>query len=805
MTVNNESILPISIHDEVKSSFLDYAMSVIVSRALPDVRDGLKPVHRRILYAMSEMGLSSDRAHRKAARIVGEVLGKFHPHGDLAVYDALVRLAQEFSTRYPLVDGHGNFGSVDGDPAAAMRYTEARMSKIAVEMLTDIKKDTVDFRPNFDESMEEPWVLPSRFPNLLVNGSAGIAVGMATNIPPHNLGEVIDSIVYLIDHPDADIQTLMGFVQGPDFPTGGVILGREGIRTAYSNGRGIIKVRGKVTIENKDPKNVKVVITEIPYQQNKARLVEKIADLVKEKKMEGISDLRDESNRLGIRVVLDVRRDYDPNVIINQMFRYTPLQQSYGINILALVNGKPQVLNLKDMAVHYLDHQKEIITRRSAYDLKRAKERLHIVEGLQIALSNLDEVISIIRNSADVGSARDNLIQRFSLSEKQAQAILDMRLQRLTALERDKLYEEGSELKGIIDYLEKVLADEKLVLGIIKEELTIIKNKHADKRRTQIVDEETEIMEKDLVLEEDVVITLTHHGFIKRIPLDTYRIQRRGGKGIAGTITRENDFVVQMYISSTHSNLLCFSNMGRVYLKKVHEIPEIRRQSRGTPIINLLPLQKEEYITTVLPIIDFQREQFLLMVTSHGYIKKTPLKAFGNVRKTGVTALTLSDEDELIGVLLTSGTEQVILGAGNARFIRFSQEEIRPMGRSARGVRGMRLSPPARLIGVDIAQEDQDILMVTSKGYGKRISLRDLRGQKRGGKGLLGLKTDLKRGELCSFKLFNEDEDVMIITAKGIILRQKAGEVPRHSRYSRGVTLIKVAKDDRVAILAGVE
>ncbi len=802
---NRDNITPVNIHDEVKRSFMDYAMSVIVSRALPDVKDGLKPVHRRILYAMSDMGLTPDKPHRKSARIVGEVLGKYHPHGDLSVYDALVRLAQDFSSRYPLVDGHGNFGSLDGDSAAAMRYTEARMAPIAVEMLKNIKKDTVDFRPNFDESLQEPVVLPSRFPNLLVNGSSGIAVGMATNIPPHNLGEVIDAICYFIDYPDAHIYELMHHIKGPDFPTGSNIVGKEGISSAYLQGRGILKIQGKVIVESNAKGRDLIVIQEVPYMQNKAKLVEKIADLIKDKKIEGISDLRDESNRLGVRGVLEIRSGFNPNIIINQLYKFTPLEQSFGIILLALVNGEPRILNLKEILYYYVEHQKDIIMRRTKFDLKKAEERLHVVEGLITALSHLDEVIKIIRGSKDVASARQSLTNAFKLSEVQAQAILDMRLQKLTALEREKLDEEYKNLKEDIAYYQRLIADEKLILEVIKTELKEIKAKHSDERRTQIVEKAEEINEIDLIKEEEVVVTQTQRGYVKRMPLDTYKSQRRGGKGIIGTKMQENDYVKEMHICSTHSNLLCFTNKGRVYQVKTYEIPEARRQSRGTAMVNLLPFQAGEYITTIMPIQDFQKEKYLLMVTARGSIKKTPLKAFDNARKSGIIALTLRENDELVNVLLTDGKEEVVIGSDTGHFIRFNQNEVRAMGRTAQGVKAMKLGSNNSVVGADTISEDKYILVVTEKGFGKRVALNQLRPQKRGGIGLIVLKTDTKRGKLSCFKLIAGEEEFMSGTAKGVMLRQKAKEVPIQKRYSRGVTLIKVGQKDYVRILACIE
>jgi len=799
-------VVPVYLHDEVKSSFLDYAMSVIVSRALPDVRDGLKPVHRRILYAMSDMGLTPDKPHRKSARIVGEVLGKYHPHGDVAVYEALVRLAQEFVSRYPLVNGHGNFGSVDGDPPAAMRYTEARMARIAVEMLTDINKNTVDFRPNFDESLEEPVVLPSRFPNLLVNGSSGIAVGMATNIPPHNLSEVIEGLNYLIDNPDAEINELMQYIKAPDFPTGGMIVGSEGIKNAYTTGRGIIKIKGRVHVEQKEKGKEHIVIKELPFQQNKTKLIEKIADLAREKKIDGITDLRDESDRDGIRVVLEVKKDFNAQVIVNQLFKFTPLQQTYGIILLALVNGQPRVLNLKELLEHYLEHQKEVIIRRTRFDLKKAEDRLHVVEGLRIALQYLDEVISIIRNSENVEAARSSLIGRFSLTETQAQAILDMRLQKLTALERDKLEEEHRELLKKIDYYQRVLSDEKMVLSIIKEEMNLIKEKHSDSRKTDIVEEEGDIDITDLINEEEVVVIFTQQGYIKRMPLSAYRNQRRGGRGAVGTVTRENDYVRHMHVVNTLSNLLCFSNKGKVYQLKTYEIPEVRRQARGSAMVSLLPLENDEHISVVMPVDDPDSKQYLFMVTSSGIVKKTPLEEFKSARKSGIIAIKLKQGEELIEVLLVREDNQLVLSNRSGNIICFEQGEIRPMGRTARGVKAMSLAEGDEIVGADVVDTNEYILVVTDKGYGKRVKVAELRPQKRGGKGIkiIGVEP-LRRGKVASFKLVNENEDFIISTANGIILRQKAQQVPRQGRYSKGVKLIKVEKNDRVVNLADIE
>jgi DNA gyrase subunit A len=801
-----ESIVPVNIYDEVKVSFLDYAMSVIVSRALPDVRDGLKPVHRRILYAMSEMGSTHEKPHRKSARIVGEVLGKYHPHGDVALYDTLVRMAQDFSTRYPLVDGHGNFGSQDGDSAAAMRYTEARLSSIAGELLTDLQKETVNYRPNFDESLEEPVVLPSRFPNLLANGSSGIAVGMATNIPPHNLVELIDAIKYLIKHPEAAISDLMQFIKGPDFPTGGIIVGHEGIYSAYKTGRGIIKVRGRVLIEKKEKARDQIIISEVPYQQNKARLVEKIADLVKERKIEGITDLRDESDRNGMRVVMEVKRDFQPEVIINQLYKYTPLQQTYGIIMLALVDNQPRVLTLKQILAYYLEHQKEIIRRRSEYDLKRAEERLHIVEGLLTALDALDEVIALIRASKDVQSAREGLMNLLAISEKQAQAILDMRLQRLTQLEISKLVEEKEQLLEKIAFLRRILEDESLVLSIISDELTAIQAKHGDERRTEIVADEGDVVITDLILQEDVVVTLTDRGYIKRLPLTTYRSQHRGGRGVVGIQTRENDRVEQCHVASTHDKMLCFSNRGKVYLLHVHEVPESGRQSRGTALVNLLPLEEKEIITATMPISEFSENFYLLMVTARGMIKKTSLHEYRNTRKTGLIALSLSDDDELMAVKLTDGHKEVIVGTSAGLFVRFPEEQVRPMGRAARGVKAVSLGAADKVVGADLVYGDLQLLLASSGGFGKRVSVSEFATHRRGGKGMIGMKTTKQSGPLAIFiVLSGSEEEFMIITAKGVVNRQKLEQVSLMGRYARGVTLIRLDQNDKVVNLIGLE
>lgn len=797
-------VVNINIQDEVQSSFIDYAMSVIVSRALPDVRDGLKPVHRRILYAMHELGITPDKPHRKSARVVGEVLGKYHPHGDMSVYEAMVRMAQDFSTRYLLVDGHGNFGSVDGDSAAAMRYTEVRMSKIAQEMLVDINKETVDYRPNFDESLEEPVVLPSRFPNLLVNGSSGIAVGMATNIPPHNLGEIIDGLVMLIDQPEAGIQELMDYIKGPDFPTGGEIIGIEGINRAYTGGRGIISTRAKTSIERVKGERFRITVTQLPYQVNKARLIEKIAQLVREKKIVGISELQDESDRTGMRIVMELRRDANPQVVLNKLYKYTQMEQSFGIILLALVKDQPRVLNLKEMLLEYIAHQKEIITRRTEYDLKRAEARAHILEGLRIALSNLDAVIKLIRNSSTVEMARQGLRKNFNLTEKQAQAILDMRLQKLTNLERKKLEEEYLALIQQIAYYKEILGNERMVYQIIKKELLEVKEKFADERRTVIIPGEQEFKAEDLIAQEDVVITLTHQDYIKRIPLDTYRSQRRGGRGITGMGTKEDDFVEQLFITTTLHNLLCISNRGKFYRLKVHEIPEAGRQARGTNLVNLLALAPGEFITTVITVRDLTRDSFLFFASRDGYVKRTKLECFNMSRKIGITALTLGEGDELIGAALTRGDQEIILGTAKGKSIRFTEKDVRPMGRTARGVKGLTLKKGDRLVGMELVCPERDILVVSEKGFGKRTPVEEYRAQKRGGKGVYTARITERTGPLVEFKGVLPGDDLMLITARGIVIRQGVEKISRMSRHTQGVILVKVGEDDRVVSIARV-
>jgi len=817
-----EKIRSIPLHEEVKNSFLDYAMSVIVSRALPDVRDGLKPVHRRILYAMQDLGLTPDKPHKKSARLVGEVLGKYHPHGDQAVYDAMVRLAQDFTTRYPMVDGQGNFGSMDGDSAAAMRYTEARLSRLAMEMLRDLDKETVDFRLNFDETLEEPTVLPSRFPNLLVNGSSGIAVGMATNIPPHNLSEVIDALNMVIENPEISIEELLTFIKGPDFPTGGEILGFNGIKEAYTTGRGTIKIRGKVVIEKTKEGRDRLLITEIPYQQNKAKLIEKIADLVREKKIEGLADLRDESDRDGVRIVIELRKGVSPKVILNRLYKFTPLQQSFGIILLALDDGRPKVLSLKELLSAYLEHQKVIVTRRSLFLLRKAEDRAHIVEGLRIALDHIDRIIDLIRSSADVNSARDGLIQEFKLSEKQAQAILDMRLQRLTALERRKLDEEYLSLKEEIAYLKALLSDEKLILGEIKRELQEIKKKFGDERRTKIVPDEGEIDVEDLIPQEKVVITLTNQGYMKRIPLSTYRSQHRGGRGMMAHGIREEDFVEHLFVSSARDLLLCFSNNGKVYPLKVYEIPEAGRQARGTAIINLLPLESGEYITAVFPLVEYGENDFIIMATRNGIVKKTRLREYAEARRSGLIALVLEKNDELISVKRVkmppeeleekdASTQQeetgenvdVLLATADGLLIRFSEEQLRPLGRTARGVKGISLSDGDSVVGMSlVSSDDVELLFVTEKGYGKRTKIEEFRSQNRGGKGTISIRTGKITGSLCGVHPVKKKEEFIIITARGNIIRGKISQVPVQGRYARGVTLIRLSPEDKVANIA---
>jgi DNA gyrase subunit A len=802
--MNNEgTILPVDIRNEMKRSYIDYAMSVIVGRALPDVRDGLKPVHRRILYSMYELGITPDKPHRKCARIVGDVLGKYHPHGDTAVYDALVRLAQDFSIRNILVDGHGNFGSVDGDDAAAMRYTEARMSKIATEMLREINKNTVDFVPNFDGEENEPVVLPSRFPNLLVNGSAGIAVGMATNIPPHNLGEVIDGVTMLIDNPEVTVLEMMTVVKGPDFPTAGIIMGTSGIREAYETGRGRIIVRAKTNIEEEKGRH-KIIVTEIPYQVNKARLVEKIADLVKDKRIVGISDLRDESDRDGMRIVIELKKDANANVILNQLYKHTQMQDTFGVIMLALVDNEPQVLNLKEVLVHYLNFQKEVIRRRTQFDLDKALARAHILEGFRIALDHIDQVITIIRSSRTTEDARNNLMSSFELSEKQAQAILDLRLQRLTGLEREKIEEEYNELVALIAHLREILEKEELVLKVIKEELLAIRAKYADERRTAIERNNDEIDYEDLIQEQEVVITLTGSGYIKRIAADTYSAQKRGGKGIQAMTTKEDDFVEHVFVTSTHSNLLFFTNRGRVYKLRAYEIPDAGRAAKGTNLVNLLPLTPDEKIQAVISIKDLTEEGYLVMATKQGIIKKTELREFSAIRKNGLIAITLKEGDELLKVKVTRGDADIVIVTQDGYAIMFSEKDVRPMGRTAAGVKAITLRDDDVAVSLDIAVEGEDLLVVSEYGFGKRTRLTEYGSQNRGGKGVKTYKVAEKTGKLVGARVVKEGDELMLINSSGVAIRMNVSGISVTSRSAMGVTLMRTAGEEQIVALAKI-
>ena len=805
--VNNVGRLtPIDLEDELKKSFISYAMAVIVTRALPDVRDGLKPVHRRILYSMMELGVTPDKPYRKSARIVGDCLGKYHPHGDSSVYDAMVRLAQDFSIRYTLVDGQGNFGSVDGDGAAAMRYTEARLTKLAMEMVSDIEKETVDFYPNFDETLMQPAVLPSRFPNLLVNGSNGIAVGMATNIPPHNLGEVVDGVVYMLDHPDCTTEDLMGFIKGPDFPTGGIILGKAGIHEAYATGRGRIITRARTEIEEMAGGRQRIVVTEIPYMVNKARLVEKMAELVHDKRLEGVSDIRDESDREGMRIVVELKRDVNAHVVLNTLYKHTQMQETFGVNMLALVDGEPKILSLRQCVHHYIDHQIDVITRRTRYDLDKAQARAHILEGLLIALDNIDAVIRLIRSSRTDAQAKEGLMEQFGLSEKQAVAILDMRMRRLTGLEREKLEAEYAQLEKQIEYFIQVLADESMVRGIIKEEILALKAKYADARRTQISQVDGEIDMLDLIQEEDMVVTLTHRGYVKRLPKDTYRAQRRGGKGIMGAAAREEDFVEQMYVTSTHDPLMFFTNRGRAYQMNCYEIPEAGRTARGTAIVNLLQLEGGERVNTMLPIPEEKVEgHYLVMVTRNGIIKRTALNEFTNMRRTGLIALILKEDDDLIAVRLTDGHREIFVGTRQGMSIRFSEEEVRCMGRAATGVKAIELAPGDAVVDAAVLEEDAQVLSVTENGYGKRTQLDEYRVQSRGGKGIKAMNLTDKTGPLARQLLVHEEEDVLILTDDGIIIRTPVSSISVLGRATQGVRVMRVAQDAKVVCVARAE
>ena len=802
--LEDQKMLQHEIHDEMKQSYIDYAMSVIVSRALPDVRDGLKPVHRRILYGMSELGVTPDKPHKKSARIVGEVMGKYHPHGDASIYDAMVRLAQPWNIRHQLVDGHGNFGSVDGDGAAAMRYTEARMTPLALQMLRDIDKETVDFIPNFDGEEKEPVVLPSRFPNLLVNGSNGIAVGMATSIPPHNLGETIDAAVKIIDEPECSIDDLCKIVKGPDFPTGAIIMGKNSAKQAYKTGQGKVVVRAVTEIEETNKGRQQIIVTEIPYQVNKARLIEKMADLVKEKRIEGISEIRDESNRKGMRIVIELKKDANAQIILNRLYKHTQMQESISMIMLAIVDGRPRILTLREILDEYLKHQKEVVTRRTIYDKKKAEARAHILEGYRIALDNIDEIIKIIRSSYN--DAKERLMERFGLSEIQAQAILDMQLRRLQGLEKEKIENEYQELLKKIAYYTQLLEDEHMLMGVVKTELLEIKNKWGDKRRTKIKADETEIDEEDLIEEENVCITLTHLGYIKRVPVDTYKSQRRGGKGVTGITTRENDFVKNLIMTSTHDYLMFFTNTGKAHKIKAYEIPEATRTAKGTPAVNFLNLMQRERITAVIPIKEFAEDKFLIAVTKQGTIKKTALSNFDTNRKTGLIAMNLKDGDELIGIKQTSGTNNVIIVTKNGKCICFSEDDVRPMGRIAGGVRAIKLEKDDEVVAMELVEPGQELLVVTKKGFGKRTKVEDYKIQVRGGKGLLTYdKAKFKKtGELVGAMAVDNDDEILLINSDGIIIRMAAKEISKLGRATQGVKIMNVGEEANIIALAKV-
>lgn len=804
-------VLPIEISEELKKSFIDYSMSVIVSRALPDVRDGLKPVHRRILFDMHELGMTPNKAYSKSARMVGDCMGKFHPHGDSSIYDAAVRMAQDFASRYPLIDGHGNFGSVDGDSAAAMRYTEMRMGPLANYMLADIDKDTVNFVPNYDEKEKEPVVLPAKVPNLLINGSSGIAVGMATNIPPHNLGEVIDGVICLIDGQDIEdphdrpgLKELMKYIKGPDFPTGGLIMGTEGIVSAFTTGRGSIKIRAKANIEKIEKSGkMQIVVTEIPYMVNKSRLIEKIAELVQEKKIEGITDLRDETTRKGMRIVIELRRDVTPQVILNQLYKHTQLEDTFGINMLALVDNTPKVLNLQEMVEYFIKHQKEVIVRRSRFELKKAEDEAHIVEGLRKALDYIDEVIEIIRSSKDDDIAKAKLIVRFDFSDRQAQAILDMRLKRLTGLEREKLDAQYQKLMDEIAYLTAVLNSDKMVREIIKTELKEIRGKFADERRSEITFDATKMAIEDLIDDEDVVITVTHRGYIKRLPLNTYHSQRRGGRGINGMSTGENDFVENLFIASTHHYILCFTSKGKVYRLRAHEIPEASRTAKGTAIVNLLSLAQDEKVTATIAVKEFNDDYHLLTATKNGIVKKTSLQNYDTNRRDGLIALTLDENDELIGVRLTKSEDDVVIATRKGLTIRFSEEDVRAMGRTARGVKGISLRKNDYVIAMDVVDktnQDLELLTMTENGYAKRSNIKDFRLQGRGGKGIIGHRVNSKTGPLAGIKVVTADQELMVITDEGIVIRQEVSGISVQGRSAQGVTAMRTGESKVVAI-----
>jgi DNA gyrase subunit A len=805
MTTIFEKIVPITLEEEMKSSYIDYAMSVIVARALPDVRDGLKPVHRRVLFGMHELGLAYNRPYKKSARIVGEVLGKYHPHGDTAVYDTMVRMVQDFSLRYPLVDGQGNFGSVDGDSPAAMRYTEARLARISEEMLRDLDKNTVDFGPNFDDSLQEPLVLPSYLPNLLVNGSSGIAVGMATNIPPHNLNEVIDGLVALIDNPKLTSADLMKYVKAPDFPTGGIIYGYEGVKEAYTTGRGRIILRAKANVETLKNDRENIVITEIPYQVNKSNLIEKIAELVREGKIDDISNIRDESDRDGMRIVIELKRDAQPTVVLNQLYKHTQMQVTFGVIMLALVHGVPKVLTLQEMMQHFLDHRMDVLIRRTKFELDAAEKRAHILEGYIIALDNIDEVIETIKKSRDVETAKNNLMKRFKLSEIQAKAILDMRLQRLTGLERKKIEDEYKETIKLIEKLRGILESEKKRKQIIKEELIALKERYGDDRRTEIIKDYKEFSLEDIIAEEDVVVTISHNGFIKRFPVSGYRKQARGGKGVTGVGTKEDDFIEHMFVASTHQYILFFTDKGRCYWLKVHEIPEGGRTARGRSIVNLLEKDKDENITAFVAVKEFRDDQYLIMVTEHGTVKKTVLSAYGNVRKGGINAINLVPGDKLIEVKMTDGNSDIVIGTRNGFAIRFHEKDVRDMGRTATGVRGIKLAKGDKVVGLLVIRHPQtSVLVVTEKGYGKRSDINDYRITKRGGKGVITVKTTDKVGKMIAMMEVVDKDELVIISTQGMVIRQSVKDIRVMGRNTQGVRVIRLNEGDTIADIARV-
>ena len=798
-SINNQKIVDVQLDGEMKKSYIDYAMSVIVSRALPDVRDGMKPVHRRILYDMYESGLLYESDFRKSAATVGDVLGKYHPHGDASVYDAMVRMAQDFSLRYPLVLGKGNFGSVDGDPPAAYRYTEAKMTKMAAEMLSDIGKETVDFVPNYDDKRKEPDVLPARFPNLLVNGSSGIAVGMATNIPPHNLGEVIDGIIAVIDDPYITTEELMGYIKGPDFPTGGIILGTSGIRSAYTTGRGRVIVRARAEIEDLENRS-RIIVTELPYQVNKLRLHEKIAELVRDGRIDGISGLRDESDQDGMRFVIDLKRDANANVVLNNLYKFTQMQETFGVILIALVDKVPKILTLREIVDKYIEHQEDVIRRRTQYDLTKAKEHAHLLEGYKVAIDNIDEVIEIIRSSKSIPESKTNLMERFSLSDIQATAIVEMRLGRLTGMERDKIEEDYKNTMAAISEYEGILADEGKVFEIIKTDLLAIKDKYGDERRTEITFNFNERDMEDLIEEEDIIVTLTHLGYIKRVPVDTYRSQRRGGRGIAGMTTREEDFVENLFTTSTHDNLLFFTTRGVVYQLKGYQIPESGRTAKGTAIVNLLPLESDEKVTAMIPISEFEEGNYLTFITKNGTIKKTNIMDYSRIRTSGLRAIELAEDDELIRVELTNNEQDIIVGTHDGMSIRFNENDVRPMGRTARGVRAIKLHEDDYVVGACIAESGSKLLAVTESGYGKKTELDEYKVQTRGGKGILTYKITEKTGKLAGIKTVTDEDDIMLITSDGIVIRMASDEISTYGRQTQGVRLMRL--DDGVQVVS---